>query len=152
MRVVYKDEQLGIMPTHEARRLAEEKGLDLVEVSPRSRPPVCRILDHGKEKYNAAKKAKERKTKDRPLKELKFRPKTDDHDVAFKLRNARKFLEAGHKVKLVVRFRGRERVHPELGEELLSYVKSQCEDIAKADGAISSEGRQMSLTLAPTGA
>src|SRR5580700_10966050 len=106
---------LGVLQTHEALRLAQSQGLDLVEVNPKTDPPVCKILDFGKYKYEEKKKAGEAKRKQTvvEIKEIKLRPKTDDHDIAFKIKSARRFLEAGHKVKFTVRFRGREITHPE---------------------------------------
>src|SRR5262249_43153355 len=108
-------EMLGVLSTHEALRRAQDQGLDLVEVNPKAEPPVCKILDFGKYKYEEKKKAGEAKRKQTvvEIKEIKLRPKTDDHDIAFKTKAARRFLEAGHKVKFTVRFRGREITHPE---------------------------------------
>ncbi|HEY4220891.1 MAG TPA: translation initiation factor IF-3, partial [Myxococcota bacterium] len=116
VRVIADDgSQLGIIPTDEALRRAEEKGLDLVEVQPMARPPVCKIMDYGKFKYEDAKKRKEARKHQSTIeyKEVKFRPKTDDHDFDFKVKNIRRFLGEGNKARLVVVFRGREIVHPE---------------------------------------
>src|ERR1043166_8266997 len=108
IRVILDEEQLGIMPTHEALRLAEEKGLDLVEISPRAFPPVCRIMDFGKYKYEEAKKKQQARKRASTVetKEIKFRPKTEEHDMAFKVKHVRRFLEGGNKVRLAVVFRG----------------------------------------------
>src|SRR5205814_4599184 len=123
------------MPTHEAMRLAQEASLDLVEVNPKTDPPVCKILDYGKFKYEEKKKAGEAKRKQTvvEIKEIKLRPKTDDHDIAFKAKAARRFLEAGHKVKFTVRFRGREITHPEKAQEQLHLIISQIEDLANVE-------------------
>src|SRR5256885_2056851 len=121
IRVILDEEQLGIMPTHEALRLAEEKGLDLVEISPRAFPPVCRIMDYGKYKYEEAKKKQQARKRASTVetKEIKFRPKTEEHDMAFKVKHIRRFLEGGNKVRLAVVFRGREITHPQTGMNVL---------------------------------
>ncbi len=144
-------EMLGIMPTQEALRRAQEKGLDLVEVNPKAEPPVCKILDFGKYKYDEKKKAREAKRKQNvvEIKEIKLRPKTDDHDLAFKSRAAVRFLEAGHKVKFTVRFRGREITHPEKAQEQLDWVVKQCEEIAAVEVRPAMEQRTMTLLMAP---
>src|SRR5215472_7761185 len=115
---------LCVLQTHEALRLAQEKGLDLVEVNPKADPPVCKILDYGKYKYEEKKKAAEAKRTQSVIevKEIKLRPKTDDHDIAFKIKAARRFLESGHKVKITVRFRGREITHPEKAQEQIDLI------------------------------
>ena len=125
VRVIDADgAMLGVLQTHEALRMAQEQGLDLVEVNPKAEPPVCKILDFGKYKYEEKKKAAEAKRKQTvvEIKEIKLRPKTDDHDIDFKIKAARRFLEAGHKVKFTVRFRGREITHPEKAQEQLTIV------------------------------
>jgi translation initiation factor IF-3 len=144
-------EQVGIVPTDEARQLAADRGLDLVEVSPNARPPVCRLMDYGKYKYEAARKAREAKKKQHnvQVKELKLRPKIEEHDLEFKLRHARRFLEDGDKVKFTMRFRGREITHPELGERVLNEVRDLLADIASVEAGVSREGRSMTMVLAP---
>jgi translation initiation factor IF-3 len=144
-------EMLGIMPTQEALRRAQEKGLDLVEVNPKAEPPVCKILDFGKFKYDEKKKAREAKRKQSvvEIKEIKLRPKTDDHDLAFKARAAHRFLEAGHKVKFTVRFRGREITHPEKAQEQLDWITKECEEVANIEVRPAMEQRTMTLLMAP---
>jgi len=152
IRVIGEDgEMLGIMATHEALRKAQERGLDLVEVNPKADPPVCKILDFGKFKYEEKKKAREAKRKQAvvDIKEIKLRPKTDDHDLDFKTRAAHRFLEAGHKVKFTVRFRGREITHPEKAHEQLDWVVQQCEEIANVEVRPMMEQRTMTLLMAP---
>jgi len=142
---------LGVMSTDEARRVAQEMGLDLVEVNPKAEPPVCKLLDFGKYKYEEKKKAREAKRKQTSvdIKEIKFRPKTDQHDFAFKVRAARRFLENGNKVKFTVRFRGREITHPEKAQEQLDHVVRDCEDLANVEVRPIMEGRTMTLLVAP---
>jgi translation initiation factor IF-3 len=142
---------LGILPTHEALRRAQERGLDLVEVNPKADPPVCKILDFGKYKYDEKKKAREAKRKQSvvEIKEIKLRPKTDDHDLQFKTRAAIRFLEAGHKVKFTVRFRGREITHPEKAQEQLDWIIQQCEETANIEVRPVMEQRTMTLLMAP---
>jgi translation initiation factor IF-3 len=144
-------EMLGVMSTQEALRRAQEKGLDLVEVNPKAEPPVCKILDFGKFKYDEKKKAREAKKKQSvvEIKEIKLRPKTDDHDLAFKTRAAHRFLEAGHKVKFTVRFRGREITHPEKAQEQLDWIVKECEEIANVEVRPAMEQRTMTLLMAP---
>jgi translation initiation factor IF-3 len=152
VRVVLEDgTQLGVMPTYEAMRQAEEKGLDLVEVSPKAMPPVCRIMDYGKFKYEQAKKTKQAKkhASTIEIKEIKFRPKTDDHDYDFKLRHIRRFLEEGNKVRLVIAFRGREIVHPETGKRMLDDVIKDCADIAHVEQMPMMDGRRMLMIVSP---
>jgi translation initiation factor IF-3 len=142
---------LGVLQTHEALRMAQEQGLDLVEVNPKADPPVCKILDFGKYKYEEKKKAAEAKRKQSvvEVKEVKLRPKTDDHDLDFKIRAARRFLEAGHKVKFTVRFRGREITHPEKAQEQLDHIIQNVEDLANVETRAAMEARAMSLIIAP---
>ena len=152
VRVIADDgEQLGIMPVEQALETAESKGLDLVEVAPNSRPPVVRIMDYGKFKYEAARKARQAKKKQHNvhLKEVKFRPGIEEHDLEFKLRHARRFLEEGDKVKATMMFRGRQVTHPELGREVLTRVAQSLEDVAKVESSPVLEGRNMVMVLAP---
>ena len=142
---------LGVMTTDEARRVAQDMGLDLVEVNPKAEPPVCKLLDFGKYKYEEKKKAREaqRKQTSVDIKEIKFRPKTDQHDFAFKVRAARRFLENGNKVKFTVRFRGREITHPEKAQQQLDHVVHDVEDLANVEVRPIMEGRTMTLLVAP---
>lgn len=152
VRVIGADNQmLGIMPTSEALRHARELGLDLVEVNPKAEPPVCKILDFGKYKYDEKKRAREAKRKQTTIdiKEIKLRPKTDQHDLDFKTRAARRFIEAGNKVKFTCRFRGREITHPERAAEQLNHFVKACEDIANVEARPAMEGKTMTLLLAP---
>ncbi|HEY4182810.1 MAG TPA: translation initiation factor IF-3 [Kofleriaceae bacterium] len=151
IRVILEEEQLGILPTHEALRLAEEKGLDLVEISPRAFPPVCRIMDYGKYKYEEAKKKQQARKRASTVetKEIKFRPKTEGHDMDFKLKHIRRFLEGGNKVRLAVVFRGREITHPQTGMNVLNRVVERCNDIATVEATPNMEGRRMIMVIAP---
>ena len=152
VRVVLDDgSQLGVMSTSDALKEAEQRGLDLVEVNPKSSPPVCKILDFGKYKYEEKKRASDAKRKQTvvELKEVKLRPKTDDHDLNVKVRAAKRFLEAGNKVKFTVRFRGREITHPERAEMQLNWLFQQLEEIANVEQRAQMEGRTMSLILSP---
>ena len=133
VRIIDEDgEQLGIMEVHAARQIAEERGLDLVEVAPTARPPVCKIMDFGKYKYEQAKRDKEAKKKQHQVtvKEMKFRPKIDDHDYEFKVAHVREFLEKGDKAKLTIMFRGREMMHQEFGLAILERVRDDLSDIS----------------------
>ena len=145
-------EQVGIVPTDEARRTAEDAELDLVEISPTAKPPVCRIMDYGKFKFEQSKKAHEAKKKQKQiqLKEVKFRPGTDEGDYQVKLRNLEKFLNEGNKAKVTLRFRGREMAHKELGLELLKRVEQDLQDLAQVEQQPKLEGRQMIMVLAPS--
>lgn len=152
VRVVLEDgEQKGIMPTRQAQALAKEMGLDLVEISPRSHPPVCRIMDYGKFKYEQAKKKKAAKQNSSTveLKEIKFRPKTEGHDMDFKIKHVRRFIEDGNKCRLVITFRGREITHPGTGRAVLDKVVRATEDIANVEVNPNMEGRRMVMILAP---
>ncbi len=152
VRVVAEDgSMLGILATQDALKRAQEHGLDLVEVDPKAMPPVCKILDFGKYKYDEKKKAREAKRKQAvvDIKEIKLRPKTDDHDLDFKTRAARRFMEAGHKVKFTVRFRGREITHPEKAHEQLDWIVQQCEEVANVEVRPIMEQRTMTLLMAP---
>lgn len=137
------------MPTSKALKMAEEAGLDLVEVAPNARPPVCRILDYGKFKYEQKKKQRGKpKTQSSVLKEIRVRPKIDINDVAIKVRKAREFLEAGNKVQVTCLFRGREMAYQNLGREVLERVVEMLEDVAKLERAPRMEGRRMNILLA----
>jgi translation initiation factor IF-3 len=144
-------DQLGIIPTEEALARAREHGLDLVEVSPTSRPPVCRILDYGKLKYELAKKDKLAKKKQHAfqMKEMRYRPKIDEHDFNFKTKHVREFIESGSKVKTFVMFRGREMAHTEFGQRVLERVALDLADIAVVEFPPKQEGRNMIMVLAP---
>ena len=144
-------EQIGILPVKEALMRARELGYDLVEVSPNSRPPVCRILDFGKFKYEMSKKDRAAKKKQQAfqLKEMRYRPKIDEHDYQFKTKHVRQFLESGAKVKVFVMFRGRERAHTEFGKEVLDRVAVDTKDIAAVEMEAKMEGRTMNLVLGP---
>jgi translation initiation factor IF-3 len=148
-----ENEQLGIVPVREALDLAKERGLDLIEVAPTAQPPVCRIMDYGKYKYDQAKKEKEsgKKQKGGDVKGIFLRPGTDDHDLDFKLKNAIKFLQEGDKVKFTVRFRSREITHPEFARKLLDKVVEAAQGIASVEKPPSMEGRTMTMILAPGG-
>ena len=144
-------ENLGVMYTREAIEQANEKGLNLVEVSPNADPPVCKFLDVGKYRYEAQKKAnlarKTQKTQD--IKEVKMRPNIDTHDYDVKMRNVNKFIEHGDKVKITLRFRGREMAHQHLGMDLLKQVQDDVAEYAKVEAFPRLEGRQMLMVLAP---
>jgi translation initiation factor IF-3 len=152
VRVIGADgSQVGIIPTHEALRLAEELGLELVEVNPRAAPPVCKIMDFGKFKYETSKKEKasRRHQSTIVLKEIKLRPKTDDHDLDFKTKHIRGFLQEGNKCKLVIVFRGREIVHPETGQAMLDRVVKSVADVAMVEQRPMMEGRRMVMIIGP---
>lgn len=142
---------LGVMRTDDAKRAARELDLDLVEVNPKAQPPVCKIMDFGRFKYEEKKKANEARKRQTQiaLKEIKLRPKTDDHDVAFKVKHVRRFLEEGNKVKLTVRFRGREITHPETARRQIDLIIDEVEDLAIVESAGRMEGRTMTAILAP---
>ncbi|WP_243371988.1 translation initiation factor IF-3 [Geotalea sp. SG265] len=146
-----ESEQLGILPLREALALAESQQLDLVEVSPTAVPPVCRIMDYGKFKYQQSKKLQEAKKKQVQvqLKEVKLRPKTDEHDLAFKVKHVRRFLEEGNKAKITVVFRGREITHQELGMNALENFASELQDIGIVEVKQKMEGRSMFIIVAP---
>src|SRR5580692_6655441 len=143
--------KLGVLQTHEALRMAQEQGLDLVEINPKADPPVCKILDFGKFKYEEKKKAAQARRNQAvvDIKEIKLRPKTDDHDINFKIKAARRFLEAGHKVKFTVRFRGREITHPEKAHEQLDVILKALDDVSNVETRPMMEARAMSLVVAP---
>jgi translation initiation factor IF-3 len=142
---------LGVLQTHEALRMAQEQGLDLVEVNPKAEPPVCKILDFGKYKYEEKKKQAQARRNQSvvEIKEIKLRPKTDDHDIAFKVKAARRFIEGGHKVKFTVRFRGREITHPEKAHEQLDIILKAVDDVANVETRPMMEARAMSIVVAP---
>ncbi len=144
-------EKQGIMPTSAALEAAEEAGLDLVEVSPNSDPPVCKILDYGKYKFQEQKKKNEARKRQKvvEIKEIKLRPNIDTHDYDVKAKAMTRFFEEGDKVKVTLRFRGREMAHPELGMKLLMQVKTEFETVAKVEYEPRMEGRQMIMILAP---
>lgn len=144
-------ENHGTVPIDRAREMASESGLDLVEIAPNSAPPVCKILDLGKFKYQAQKKANEARKKQKTfdVKEIKMRPNIDTHDYEVKMRNMRRFFDHGDKVKVTLRFRGREMAHQELGVQLLQRVKAETDAIAKVETQPKLEGRQMIMVLAP---
>jgi translation initiation factor IF-3 len=143
--------KLGVLQTHEALRMAQEQGLDLVEINPKADPPVCKILDFGKYKYEEKKKAAQARRNQAvvEIKEIKLRPKTDEHDINFKVKAARRFIEAGHKVKFTVRFRGREITHPEKAHEQIDVIVKALEDVANVETRPMMEARAMSLIVAP---
>lgn len=148
IRVISDDgAQLGVMQTRDAMKIAEEKGLDLVEISPNAVPPVCKIVDYGKFKYEQAKNKPKRHSSE--VKEIKFRPKTEAHDLDFKIKHIRNFLEEGSRVRLVVAFRGREIVHPNIGAQLLERVAESLADLAVVDTRPNLEGRNMTMVVAP---
>ena len=145
-------EQAGIVSLRDAQTMAEEAGLDLVEISPNAEPPVCKVMDYGKFLFEKAKIQKEQKKKQKQIqvKEVKFRPGTDVGDYQVKLRNLRKFLEGGDKAKVTIRFRGREMAHQEIGIDLLNRIKTELEDIAQVESFPKKvEGRQMIMMMAP---
>ena len=136
-------EQLGVLDTMAALAIAEERGLDLVEVAPMARPPVCRIMDYGKYKYELSKKARRTRQQShvQKVKTIKFRPKTDEHDYQVKLNHGRRFLEKGHKVQVTMVFRGRETVHLDLGKSLMDKFAENLADLAKVESPPTREGR-----------
>lgn len=143
--------QAGVVPTHRALAMAQEAGLDLVEVDSRAAPPVCKILDFGKKKFEDAKKAREAKKAATvvEVKELTLRPKTDDHDIGVKVAHARRFIEEGNKVKFTVRFRGREITHPHIAQAQLTTVVKALEDVATVEMQPRMEGRAMFMQVGP---
>jgi translation initiation factor IF-3 len=152
VRVIGHDgEQVGVLPLSQAIAKAEEVGLDLVLMSPNAKPPVCKIIDYGKYKYEQSKKANEAKKKQHiiQIKEVKVRASTDQHDLDVKLKRVRKFLEQGNKVKLSVRFRGREMAYTERGAEQLRHIAEQVKDLGKPEKVPNLEGRQMIMIVAP---
>jgi translation initiation factor IF-3 len=144
-------EQLGVIRTIEALRMAEEADVDLVEIAPTAVPPVARLMDYGKFKYQEQKKAQEARAKQKVIevKEIKFRPATDDHDYLTKVRKLREFLEEGDKAKITMRFRGREMAHQELGLKVLERVRTDLEELGQVEAMPRLEGRQMIMVIAP---
>lgn len=140
----------GVIPVREAMALAEQAGLDLVEISPNADPPVCKILDYGKYKYELQKKANEARKKQKviEIKEIKLRPMIDDHDFGIKMKNAREFLTEGDKVKITLRFRGREMAHQEIAQALLKRVREELDVAGKVESEPGFEGRQIVMVLA----
>ncbi len=152
MRVIDENgAQVGIITVRDALQMAEERGLDLVEVAPNAVPPVCRIMDYGKYRYEQTKKEREarKNQKQVELKQIRLEPKTDDHDIEVKTNQARRFLIDGDKVKFNVRFRGREIFHPDIGREMLERIAESLRDISVIEQRPLMEGRVLSLTLAP---
>lgn len=143
--------QVGIVPIEQARELAQEAGLDLVEIAPNSDPPVCKIMDYGRFKFEQSKKAQQARKRQKQIqvKEVKFRPGTDVGDYQVKLRNLRRFLEEGDRVKVTLRFRGREMAHQELGLKLLERVRDDLADLGNVEQFPKLEGRQMVMILSP---
>lgn len=152
VRVIGQEgDQLGILPTADAMQMAEEQGLDLVEVAPNEKPPVCRIMDFGKYKYQQSKRLQQAKKKQKVilLKEIKLRPKTEEHDYNFKSQHVRRFLEDGHKAKVTIVFRGREMAHTELGRRILDRMAGELEDVSTIEQTPKQEGRSMAMVLSP---
>jgi len=152
VRVVLEDgSSPGILSTREAMQLAQAAGLDLVEINPKSSPPVCKILDYGKFKYDEKKKAAvaRKSQKQSELKELTFRPNTDEHDLGIKLQMAKEFLKDGNKVKFAIRFRGREITHPQVGKEKLDWLLKELTDLISGTPQVFTEGKIMSMTVNP---
>ena len=144
-------ENLGILNTNEAIAMAKEEGLDLIEIAPNAKPPVCKIIDMGKYKYDAQKKANLAKKKQKiiALKEIKMRPVTETHDYEFKVKNAKKFIAKGDKVKFTIRFKGRELQHSHLGNELMSKIKEDMKEIGKVELHPKFDGKQMIMVIQP---
>jgi translation initiation factor IF-3 len=152
VRVISPDgEQLGIMPANDALQLAEEKGLDLVEVAPDAKPPVCRIMDFGKYKYQQSKRLQQAKKKQKviSIKEIKLRPKTEEHDYQYKTKHIRRFLQDGHKAKVTIMFRGREMAHVDLGRRILDRIAVDLEEVGTVEQSPKQEGRNMTMVLSP---
>ena len=144
-------EPIGTYPTREAMDMAREQDMDLVEVAPNAKPPVCRIMDYGKFKYRQSKRAHEAKKNQKiiHMKEVKFRPNTDHHDYEFKLKHVRRFLDQGDKAKVVIFFKGREIQHPEAGQKILAKIAQACEEFGVIEQAPKKEGRTLVMILAP---
>ncbi len=144
-------ENLGVLNTNEAISMAKEEGLDLIEIAPKAKPPVCKIMDMGKYKYDAQKKANKAKKKQKKieLKEIKLRPVTEIHDYTFKIKNAQKFLSKGDKVKFTIRFKGRELQHTHLGSELMEKIKADMQNVGKIELDPKFDGKQMIMVIQP---
>ena len=152
VQVIASDgENLGVMNTNEAISMAKNQGLDLIEIAPNANPPVCKIMDMGKYKYDLQKKANQAKKKQKTvsLKEIKLRPGTESHDYNFKIKNAKKFITKGDKVKFTVKFKGREMQHTELGKDLMNKIIEETKDVAKVESKPKFEGRQMVMIIQP---
>ena len=152
IRLIQDDgEQIGIVSIDEARERAEVRGMDLVEVAPEARPPVVKMMDYGKYKYEADRQRRDARKKQHVIKvkEVKFRPGIEDHDYNFKVGHARRFLEEGNKVKLTMMFRGRQITHPEIGKEVLARVMEDLQELGQPESFPNMEGRIMSMVLAP---
>ena len=144
-------ENLGILNTNEAISMAKEEGLDLIEIAPNARPPVCKIIDIGKYKYDAQKKANQAKKKQKKIevKEIKLRPVTETHDYQFKIKNAQKFISKGDKVKFTIRFKGRELQHSHLGQELMDKIKVDMQEVGKVELNPRFDGKQIIMVIQP---
>ena len=142
---------LGVMQLKQAIQMAKDEGLDLIEISPNANPPVCKIMDMGKYKYDLQKKANQAKKKQKTvsLKEIKLRPGTETHDYNFKIKNAKKFISKGNKVKFTVKFKGREMQHTDLGKDLMNKIIEETKDVAKVESKPKFEGRQMVMIIQP---
>jgi translation initiation factor IF-3 len=150
VRVIAADgKQIGLLPIREALRMAEEQGFDLVEVAPNATPPVCRLMDYGKYKYELKKQAGAKKQKMQLVKEVNFRPNIGEHDLDVKINRIREFLEEGHKAKVSISFRGREITHPEFGKELASKIIERVTDIGVIDSYPRLDGRNLIMIIAP---
>jgi translation initiation factor IF-3 len=152
VRVIGQEgDQFGILLTADALQMAEEQGLDLVEVAPNEKPPVCRIMDFGKYKYQQSKRLQQAKKKQKVIlvKEIKLRPKTEEHDYNFKTLHVRRFLQDGHKAKVTIVFRGREMAHTELGRRILDRMAGELEDVSTIEQNPKQEGRNMAMVLSP---
>lgn len=152
MRLIDADgEQAGIVPIEEALKVASEAALDLVEIAPEAQPPVCKLMDYGKHIFEAKKQqaAQRKKQKQTQIKEMKFRPGTDEADYQIKLRNLRRFLEQGDKAKVTLRYRGREMAHQELGIEMLKRIEKDLEELGAVEQFPKMEGRQLTMVIAP---
>ena len=152
VQVITNDgENLGILSTNEAISIAKNQGLDLIEISPNAKPPVCKIMDMGKFKYDAQKKANLAKKKQKivALKEIKMRPVTETHDYEFKVKNAKKFISKGDKVKFTIRFKGRELQHSHLGNQLMTKIKEDMKDVSKVELQPKFDGKQMIMVIQP---
>ena len=152
VRVINSDGQnLGTLSTQEAINIAKQKGLDLIEISPNANPPICKIIDIGKYKYDLQKKANKAKKKQKvaELKEIKLRPVTDVHDYNFKIKNAQRFLTKGDKVKFIVKFKGRELQHANLGVDLMKRIQEDTKIVGKTDQSPKFEGKQMTMVIQP---
>lgn len=144
--------QIGVVPISEALQIARTRGTDLVEVAPNAAPPVCRLMDYGKFLYERSKREREarKSQKQTEVKEIRLRPKTGEHDIAYKMRDARRFLQKGAKVKVRIRFRGREITHPEVAQELLERIAQELSDVSMVERGSEMEGRTMLMILSPT--